>query len=115
VTYALSGKLDGAGAWELRTRIEGERPGALSIDFSQVSEFADYAVAVLSQAFTDKPHLIVTGLRQHTLRVFRYFGLDYDALSSSFDALFMSRRLATAAPSPDPQRTPKAPAARELV
>jgi anti-anti-sigma regulatory factor len=108
VTYTLSGKLDGADAWELRSRIEAERSGALSIDFSRVSEFADYGVAVLSQSFADTRNLIVTGLRQHTLRVFRYFGLDCDALSVSLG-------LATAAPSSDPRRTPKAPGARELV
>jgi anti-anti-sigma regulatory factor len=83
VTYTLRGKLDGASAWELRTRIEGEGSAALSIDFSQVSEFADYGVAVLAQSFADKSNLSITGLRQHTLRVFECFGVDCGARSAS--------------------------------
>jgi anti-anti-sigma regulatory factor len=76
VIYTIRGKLDGACAWELRTRIEGERPSALSIDFSQVSEFADSGVAVLAQCFADKSNLNITGLRKHTVRVFQCFGVD---------------------------------------
>lgn len=90
--YTLRGKLDGPCAWELRTRLEGERAIALSIDFSQVSEFADYGVAVLAQAFAEKASLTITGLRQHTLRMFRYFGVDCSEPSSRTPALSLSSR-----------------------
>ncbi|GAC1336346.1 MAG: hypothetical protein NVSMB23_00940 [Myxococcales bacterium] len=102
VIYTLRGKLDGACAWELRSRIEDERSGQLSLDFSQVSEFADYGVAVLAQAFDDKPGLEVVGLRQHTLRVFRYFGVDCAA------------RGAPAVSGPSPRRAPERAATREV-
>lgn len=102
VAYNLCGKLDGACAWELRSRIEAERAGPLTIDFSQVSEFADYGVAVLAQAIGDKPDLQLLGLRQHTLRVFGYFGVDCE------------RRLGPRRAPLSPRRTPAERAAREV-
>ena len=74
--YSLKGKLDGATAWELRRCIEEELLPHALLDFSQVEEFADYGVAVLAQALGApcKPRL--TGLRQHTERLFEYFGVE---------------------------------------
>lgn len=74
--YELSGRLDGASAWELRHRLEQERASDVLLDFSQVDDFADYGVAVLAQALDGprRPRLI--GLRLHTVRLFGYFGVD---------------------------------------
>jgi anti-anti-sigma regulatory factor len=74
--YRLRGKLDGATAWDLCRRLGHEQLSAVLVDFSQVEEFADYGVSVLAQAMSGprSPHL--TGLRQHTLRLFEYFGVD---------------------------------------
>ncbi len=47
------------------------------IDLTQVREFHDYGVTVLAQALASRgPRVAVRGLRQHHLRLLRYFGID---------------------------------------
>ncbi len=77
--YSLAGKLDGATALELKRRIDEDCAGDISIDFSLVEEFVDYGVAVLAQVLDQPKRLQLLGLRQHTVRLFKYFGVDFEA------------------------------------
>ncbi len=74
---SLSGTFDGASAWELNQRLQSER-GELIVDFSQVSSFNDYALAVLSNSLHELRDrgLVLQGLRHHQLRMLRYLGVD---------------------------------------
>ncbi len=47
------------------------------IDLTQVREFHDYGVTVLAQALASRgKRIVVRGLRQHHLRLLRYFGIE---------------------------------------
>ena len=80
--YRVMGKFEGACAWDLAGRIEKEPLGELALDFSQCGEFVDYGVAVLASALLEAHGKVVhlKGLRQHQLRLFKYFGVDPDQL-----------------------------------
>jgi hypothetical protein len=81
VALKLSGTLDGRTALALRHALEDEGAREVVIDFSQIREFYDIGVAVLAHGIKeDGRHLLMKGLRQHQLRMFRYFGVDVDAL-----------------------------------
>ncbi len=76
----LFGVFDEESASRLRECLDAE-PGDLVLDFSLVREFADLGVATLARNLADTGRrLTLRGLRQHQLRIFRYFGLDVDAL-----------------------------------
>jgi hypothetical protein len=75
--YRISGKFEGACAWELSGRLEREPLGEVVVDFSQVSEFVDYGVAVIASALVaSRKRIELRRLRQHQERLFRYFGVD---------------------------------------
>jgi hypothetical protein len=75
--YRVAGKFDGACAWELAGRLEGEPLSEAVVDFSQVNDFVDYAIAVIASALISSQKSIrLRGLRQHQECVFRYFGVD---------------------------------------
>ncbi len=77
----VAGVFDRASAFELRDRLEHEPASDLVLDFSLVREFADLGVATLAYGLAGADRrLHMRGLRQHQLRIFRYFGLDVDAL-----------------------------------
>ncbi len=81
-TWRICGKFEGACAWELSGRIQAEPLGELTLDFSQCAEFVDYGIAVLANAIlslSDKC-IHLEGLRQHQLRLFKYFGVDPEEL-----------------------------------
>lgn len=80
--YRVTGKFDGACAFNLAHRIESEPLGELALDFSQCAEFVDYGIAVLASALLSVPgkRVHLEGLRQHQLRLFKYFGVDADEL-----------------------------------
>jgi hypothetical protein len=86
--YRLRGRLDGATAWDLCHRLQDETRSAVLVDFSQVEDFADYGVCVLAQAMSGPRGPRHTGLRQHTLRLFEYFGVDLQASRSDDSAGF---------------------------
>jgi anti-anti-sigma regulatory factor len=86
--YRLRGKLDGATAWDLCRRLEDEQLSAVLVDFSHVEEFADYGVSVLARAMSGPRGPHHTGLRQHTLRLFEYFGVDLHARRTDDSADF---------------------------
>jgi anti-anti-sigma regulatory factor len=85
----MSGTFDGPSAAELRERLAREpASGALVLDFSQVREFADLGVAVLANVLALAPadrRLLLRGLRQHQLRIFRYCGVRFEALRAAGD------------------------------
>jgi anti-anti-sigma regulatory factor len=81
ITIRLDGVFDGASAWELRHTLDAVRQGAQNVvlDFSRVREFYDFGVAVLAHGLAQRgesPRVALKGLRQHQLRMFRYFGVD---------------------------------------
>ena len=74
--YRVSGKFEGACAWELAGRLEHEPLYGIVVDFSQASDFVDYGVAVLASALLALDRRVdFRGLRQHQERLFRYFGV----------------------------------------
>jgi len=81
--YRISGRFEGACAWDLAGRLGQEALGEMVLDFSQAAEFVDYGIAVLANALLALSHKRVhlRGLRQHHLRLFKYFGVDADALA----------------------------------
>ncbi len=76
----VSGVLDPASACELSHRLANEPGREVVLDFSLVREFPDLGVAELARGLAGRDHLSMRGLRQHQLRIFRYFGFDVDAL-----------------------------------
>ncbi len=86
ILIRVDGTFDAPAAWDVRGRL-GAIPPASSvvIDFSQVREFNDLGVAVMASGLAPGkgPHVVVRGLRQHQHRMFRYFGVDLDAMRGS--------------------------------
>jgi anti-anti-sigma regulatory factor len=82
-TYRISGRFDGACAWDLSRRLQQELLAELLLDFSQVDEFVDYGVAVLANVLLALDHKCIhlRGVRQHQLRLFKYFGVDAEELA----------------------------------
>lgn len=80
VTYRIGGKFEGACAWELSRRLLAEPLADVTFDFSQVTEFVDYGVAVMANAILSATgkQVRLAGLRWHHTRLFRYFGYDPD-------------------------------------
>jgi anti-anti-sigma regulatory factor len=80
----LSGVFDSESACELSDRLAREHEDDVVLDFSLVREFADLGVAALARGLADHGRtLSLRGLRQHQLRVMRYFGIDVDALGAN--------------------------------
>ncbi len=80
----VAGVFDRASAFELRDRLEREPANDLVLDFSLVREFADLGVATLAHGLAGgERRLRLRGLREHQLRIFRYFGVDVQALQGS--------------------------------
>ena len=81
--YGIRGKFESSCAWDLSRRIAQEPLSELVLDFSQVGDFVDYGIAVLSSALLEIPQKTVRleGLRQHQLRLFKYFGVEPAVLS----------------------------------
>ena len=81
----VAGTFDRGAAYELRDRLAKEPAGEVTLDFSLVSEFVDLGVATLAHVFAGAHHhrLVVRGLRQHQVRIFRYFGVDVEALRAT--------------------------------
>jgi hypothetical protein len=82
----VAGVFDRASAFELRDRLERETAIDVVLDFSLVREFADLGVATLAHGLAGgERKLRLVGLRQHQLRIFRYFGVDVDGLGAAAD------------------------------
>lgn len=79
----VSGVFDRGSALELRDRISREAGSGLVLDFSLVRDFADLGIATLAAGLDARGRqLALRGLRTHQLRMFRYFGVDPDALEA---------------------------------
>ncbi len=74
----VSGAFDGVAARRLEATLALAEPGAaVRVDLTKVREFHDFGIAVLAQALTRcKARVTLLGLRQHQIRVLRYFGID---------------------------------------
>jgi anti-anti-sigma regulatory factor len=84
ILIRLDGTFDAVAAWGVRGRLNACGPGeAVVLDFSQVRAFDDLGVAVLASGLASRSagDVAVRGLRQH--QMFRYFGVDLDALHRS--------------------------------
>lgn len=82
--YRISGRFEGACAWNLTSKMGSEPLSEVGIDFSQVNDFSDYGIAVVASALLDArgKNVRLRGLRQHQERVFQCFGVDARALQS---------------------------------
>ncbi|WP_248343843.1 STAS domain-containing protein [Anaeromyxobacter paludicola] len=81
----LEGNFDGRSARDVRGRLAAlPRDVRVVLDFSRVREFADAGVAVMAQALEElgSPRVVMRGLRQHQHRLFRYLGVDPEALAA---------------------------------
>ena len=59
-----------------RALAQTDADAQVRIDLTQVREFHDYGVTVLAQALASRgTRIVVRGLRQHHLRLLRYFGM----------------------------------------
>lgn len=82
VLIRVGGRFDRAAAWRLGERLRRLPPSAcVVIDFSRVTEFRDAGVPVMASRLAARGgQVVVRGLCQHQHRLFRYFGVDLDAL-----------------------------------
>jgi anti-anti-sigma regulatory factor len=81
--FRITGSFERASAWALRSRMERESAAEVLLDFTQVRDFSDLAVAVLAHGLTGAPRRVIfRGLRPHQLRIFRYCGVAVDELSA---------------------------------
>jgi anti-anti-sigma regulatory factor len=78
--FRVSGVFDRASALELRRTLDEDPGDELVLDFSLVREFADLGIATLASGLCLHRRLRLLGLRQHQERLFRYFGVDVEAL-----------------------------------
>ena len=80
--YRVNGNFEGSCAFDLSRRLEKEALSEVVLDFSRAAHFVDYGVAVMSSALLSMPHKAIhlRGLRQHQLRLFKYFGVEPDEL-----------------------------------
>ena len=79
VVIRITGTFDRASAVELRERLDGEPSERVVLDFSLVRDFADLGVATLANGLAGlggRP--VLRGLRQHQVRIFRYFGVEVE-------------------------------------
>ncbi|MHB1846942.1 MAG: STAS domain-containing protein [Deltaproteobacteria bacterium] len=81
-TLQLSGEFDATSARLLGSSLAERAPGSeIHLDFSRVNGFSDRGVAALAAILGELgrgPQVVFHGLRQHQIRLFRYFGLDVE-------------------------------------
>lgn len=87
--YTMSGRFDGACAWDLGLKLGREALREVVLDFSRVGDFVDYAIAIVANGLLglNGKAVQLRGLRKHQERVFKYFGVDVEELSHPAHAL----------------------------
>jgi hypothetical protein len=86
IVIRVDGTFDAAAAWQVRGCLGGLRSAErVVLDFTRVSEFYDLGIAVVANGLAEaaQPRVELRGLREHQHRLFRYFGVNVDALSVS--------------------------------
>ncbi len=85
ILLRLDGTFDAAECWRLHDRLSKIKPGSrVTLDFSQVQHFHDFAIALLAQDISSREGCIAAhGLCQHQLRMLRYFGVDIEGLDGN--------------------------------
>ncbi len=83
VLFRLTGILDRGVAWALREKIEREDAAEVVLDFTRVRDFSDLAAAVLAHGVTTSSRrVLLRGLQQPHLRIFRTCGVAVEELSA---------------------------------
>lgn len=88
ILLRLDGTFDAAESWRLHDALSKVEPGRqVTLDFSQVYRFHDFAIAVLAQDISSlEGRVAAHGLCQHQLRILRYFGVDVAGLDGAAGA-----------------------------
>jgi anti-anti-sigma regulatory factor len=96
----MDGRFDVPAAKQVGSLLERARPGdSIRIDVARVSHFQDFGLALLAQALgeTRAARVALRGLRDHQLRILRYFGVDAPRLRLRVPALELDVPSAAAA------------------
>ncbi len=72
----IEGVFDAAAAQRLASALESADGEDVRVDLTHVREFHDFGIAMLARALSGRHRVALTGLRQHQLRLLRYFGID---------------------------------------
>ncbi len=82
ILLRFGGTFDAAEGWRLHDTLSKIEPGSqVTLDFRQVHDFHDFAIALLAQDICSREgHIAALGLCQHQLRMLRYFGVDIEGL-----------------------------------
>jgi anti-anti-sigma regulatory factor len=88
VLRVAGGSFDRASAFALRDALRRVSCEDLVLDFTQVRDFADLGVATLAHGILgEERRMRLRGLRQHQLRIFRYFGVDVEPPAPDADVV----------------------------
>ena len=83
--FHLDGVFDLSAARRVAEALEVLAPGgAIRIDLTQVREFHDAGIAALARTLTESGRavrVVLSGLRQHQLRILEYLGVDLALLA----------------------------------
>ena len=78
ITLRMHGTLDGHAARQVQLLLADVDPHAeVVMDFSQIREFPDYSVGVLTHVLSSRKAEL-RGLRSHQARMFQYLGVRVD-------------------------------------
>ncbi len=72
----VEGVFDAAAAQRLANALESADGDDVRVDLTDVREFHDFGIAMLARALSGRHRVALSGLRQHQLRLLRYFGID---------------------------------------
>ncbi len=72
----LDGVFDASAAQRLATALEEADGETVRVDLTHVREFHDFGIAMLARALSGRSGVAISGLRQHQIRLLRYFGID---------------------------------------
>jgi len=72
----MDGVFDAAAAQRLADALSDANGDLIRVDLTRVREFHDFGIALLARALAGRSRISVSGLRQHQVRLLRYFGID---------------------------------------